>query len=106
VREARDPSATVAQSLVRAQKPPRILDRLVGYTLSPLLWKKVAYGLSAGRVQSVAVRLISEREHERIRFKKVKYWGVAAKNEKDGTNFESRLHAFKDVRIALGRDFD
>lgn len=96
----------IDENLVRAQEARRILDRLVGYTLSPLLWKKVAYGLSAGRVQSVAVRLISEREHERIRFKKSQYWAVGGKNKKDSAEFESRLHAYKGMRIATGRDFD
>ncbi|QDK46471.1 type I DNA topoisomerase [Bdellovibrio sp. ZAP7] len=93
-------------NLVRAQEARRVLDRLVGYTISPLLWKKVAYGLSAGRVQSVAVRLIVEREQERIRFKKSAYWGVLAELSKDGVNFESRLQQFKQQRVATGKDFD
>ncbi|MGZ3774725.1 MAG: type I DNA topoisomerase [Pseudobdellovibrionaceae bacterium] len=93
-------------NLVRAQEARRVLDRLVGYTISPLLWKKVAYGLSAGRVQSVAVRLIVERELERIRFKKSSYWGVLAELSKDGVNFESRLQQYQNQRIATGKDFD
>ncbi len=93
-------------NLVRAQEARRILDRLVGYTISPLIWKKIAYGLSAGRVQSVAVRLIVEREHERIRFKKSAYWGLLAFLNKDGVEFESRLQAYKNTRIATGKDFD
>ncbi|WP_413575523.1 type I DNA topoisomerase [Bdellovibrio sp. HCB290] len=93
-------------NLVRAQEARRVLDRLVGYTISPLLWKKVAYGLSAGRVQSVAVRLIVEREQERIRFKKSSYWGVLAELSKDGVNFESRLQQYKQQRVATGKDFD
>lgn len=93
-------------NLVRAQEARRVLDRLVGYTISPLLWKKVAYGLSAGRVQSVAVRLITERELERVRFKKSSYWGVLAQLEKDGVSFESRLQQYKNQRVATGKDFD
>jgi DNA topoisomerase I len=96
----------VDENLVRAQEARRVLDRLVGYTLSPLLWKKVAYGLSAGRVQSVAIRLIAEKEHERIRFKRTRYWAVNAKNEKDGVQFEARLHSYENLRIASGREFD
>lgn len=96
----------IDENLVRAQEARRVLDRLVGYTLSPLLWKKVAYGLSAGRVQSVAVRLISEREHDRLRFKKTKYWGLTAQNKKDQVEFESRLHTYEGARVATGRDFD
>ncbi len=96
----------VDEDLVRAQEARRILDRLVGYSISPLLWKKVTYGLSAGRVQSVAVRLISEREHERLRFKRAKYWTLTGENEKDGITFESRSFLLKGKRVATGKDFD
>ncbi|OFZ16495.1 MAG: DNA topoisomerase I [Bdellovibrionales bacterium RBG_16_40_8] len=96
----------INMNLVRAQEARRILDRLVGYTISPLLWKKIAYGLSAGRVQSVAVRLVSEREHERLRFKKSSYWDITADNEKDNTKFTTRISAYKNRRIAVGKDFD
>lgn len=93
-------------NLVRAQEARRVLDRLVGYTISPLLWKKVAYGLSAGRVQSVAVRLIVEKELDRIRFKKSAYWGVTATLNKGGSKFDSRLLELKKQRVATGKDFD
>lgn len=103
---ALDDTREINANLVRAQEARRILDRLVGYTISPLLWKKVAYGLSAGRVQSVAVRLIVEREHERLKFKKSSYWDLQAENEKDSIGFHSRLIAYKGKRTATGKDFD
>ncbi len=93
-------------NLVRAQEARRILDRLVGYTISPLIWKKVAYGLSAGRVQSVAVRLIVEREHERIKFKRAGYWSVEADCEKADVGFTSRILSWESKRVATGKDFD
>src|SRR6185436_15783731 len=76
--------------LVDAQQARRVLDRLVGYELSPFLWKKVRRGLSAGRVQSVAVRLIVEREREIQKFKPQEYWSIVATFNKD-TNFTGRL---------------
>lgn len=106
ITEALEKFRKVDEDLVRAQEARRILDRLVGYSISPLLWKKVTYGLSAGRVQSVAVRLISEREHERLRFKRSKYWTLAGENEKDGITFESRSFMVKGKRVATGKDFD
>lgn len=83
-------------NLVDAQQARRILDRLVGYKLSPFLWKKVARGLSAGRVQSVAVRLIVERENEIRSFKAEEYWTVDAELLKDSKNFEAHLTKISD----------
>ena len=89
--------------LVDAQETRRILDRLYGYEVSPVLWKKVTRGLSAGRVQSVATRLVVERERERIAFVPAGYWDLVATF--DPGSFEARLVAFGGRRVAQGRDF-
>lgn len=92
--------------LVDAQETRRILDRLVGYEVSPLLWRKVAPSLSAGRVQSVTTRIVVERERERMAFVAASYWDVAVDHAKDGEAFESKLHSLDDARIASGKDFN
>jgi DNA topoisomerase-1 len=96
----------IDSNLVRAQESRRILDRLFGYELSPVLWKKVQRGLSAGRVQSVAVRLCVERERERRRFKSGCYWDVEAQFVKQQQAFTARLVRVGDGRLATGKDFD
>ncbi len=92
--------------LVHAQETRRILDRLVGYTLSPLLWKKIAWGLSAGRVQSVAVRLIVNRERERRAFKSGSYWDLKANLYAPKQEFPVQLVSVSGVNVATGKDFD
>ncbi|MFN8784521.1 MAG: type I DNA topoisomerase [Pseudanabaena sp.] len=92
--------------LVHAQETRRILDRLVGYTLSPLLWKKIAWGLSAGRVQSVAVRLIVNRERERRAFKSANYWDLKANLYAPKQEFPVQLVSVGGTNIATGKDFD
>ena len=94
------------ENLVRAQESRRILDRLYGYTLSPVLWKKVQTGLSAGRVQSVAVRLIVEREEERLAFRAAGYWDLEAKLRGGATEFGATLAKVGGQRVATGKDFD
>ncbi|MBI4032349.1 type I DNA topoisomerase [Candidatus Berkelbacteria bacterium] len=85
--------------LVNAQQARRVLDRLVGYTLSPFLWKKVMKGLSAGRVQSVAVRLVVDREAEITAFKPVEYWSIDAELLADGTAFKAGLSEYQGKKI-------
>ncbi|WP_338442204.1 type I DNA topoisomerase [Synechococcus elongatus IITB4] len=96
----------VDQRLVHAQETRRILDRLVGYTLSPLLWKKIAWGLSAGRVQSVAVRLLVQRERARRAFRQGSYWDLKAQLAVESGQFEAKLWTLAGQRLATGSDFD
>ena len=102
--------------LVDAQETRRILDRLVGYEVSPVLWRKVRAGLSAGRVQSVATRLVVERERERMAFRSASYWGVEATfstvlsavdvTARQEASFTARLVTLDGRRVASGRDFN
>src|SRR4029077_3216202 len=96
----------VDDNLVRAQERRRILDWLYGYTLSPVLWKKVQTGLSAGRVQSVAVRLIVDREEERLAFRAAAYWDLDAHLSGEGREFSATLTRLGSTRVATGKDFD
>ena len=96
----------IDQHLVSAQETRRIVDRLFGYQVSPLLWKKMVPRLSAGRVQSVAVRLLVERERARIRFTEASYWGMKARFSAAGSEFEADLFRVGGLRVARGRDFD
>ncbi|MGW0469596.1 type I DNA topoisomerase [Streptomyces coeruleorubidus] len=101
------------QKLVDAQETRRILDRLYGYEVSPVLWKKVMPRLSAGRVQSVATRLVVERERERIAFRSAEYWDLTgtfatgrAGDQSDPSSLVARLQTVDGRRVAQGRDFD
>lgn len=98
---------SIDSNLVQAQEARRILDRLVGYSISPVLWKKIVRGLSAGRVQSVAVSLVSARELDRLAFKRSVYWDLSAENKtKDSSVFKSRLVSHKGKRLVRSSDFD
>ncbi|MGB3966144.1 MAG: type I DNA topoisomerase [Planctomycetota bacterium] len=105
--EALEHPRQIDMDLVEAQETRRLVDRLYGYTVSPLLWKKVRPKLSAGRVQSVAVRLIVERERERMRFQPAEYWSLeAVLAAGDAAAFTAELQGLGDARVATGRDFD
>ncbi|MBD3160899.1 MAG: type I DNA topoisomerase [Candidatus Eisenbacteria bacterium] len=104
--EALENPREIDMKLVRAQESRRILDRLYGYTLSPVLWKKVRTKLSAGRVQSVAVRLIVEREEERLAFRTAVYWDVEAKLGAKELEFPASLIEIDGRKLASGKDFD
>jgi DNA topoisomerase-1 len=110
IQQALKETRSIDDDLVRAQETRRILDRLVGYTVSPLLWKKIAPRLSAGRVQSVAVRLLVMRERERRAFKSGAYWDLKAhlnkRPDQPEHRFEAQLLSVGGVRVASGRDFD
>ncbi len=113
LREFRD----INMNLVNAQEARRVVDRLAGYTISPLLWKKIGPGLSAGRVQSVAVQLLVNRERERMRFRSGSYWDlkavlepagqkIADSKDKASLTFEAEMTHLDDKRLASGKDFD
>ena len=106
INKALDDTREIDMELVQAQETRRILDRLFGYELSPLLWKKVAPRLSAGRVQSVSVRLLVKRERERRAFKKASYCDLKALLSQDDISFEAKLFSLCNQRIANGSDFD
>ncbi len=102
IREALRRPGKVDRNKVDAQQARRILDRMVGYKISPLLWEKVRRGLSAGRVQSVAVRLVCEREEERERFVSEEYWSITARLEgKNPPPFEARLLKVRNKEVKL-----
>ncbi|MDN4639200.1 type I DNA topoisomerase [Agreia sp. PsM10] len=112
IEKARDNTRQIDGALVDAQETRRILDRLYGYEVSPVLWRKIGPGLSAGRVQSAATRLVVERERERLAFTAAGYWDLTAQLSPEleqlsaSEGFESRLARVNGERIASGRDFD
>ncbi len=113
IRNAAENPRDLDIDLVDAQETRRVLDRLYGYEVSPVLWKKVAPKLSAGRVQSVATRIIVQRERERMAFRSASYWDVVAQLDASVSdpsasppNFSARLVAVDELRVASGRDFD
>lgn len=108
IQKALEKTRQIDMNLVQAQETRRILDRLAGYTISPLLWKKISPGLSAGRVQSVAVEFIVERERERMRFKSGSYFDLRARllSGSSASPFSADLTHVDGKRIATGKDFD
>ena len=113
IRAAAEDPRDLDNDLVDAQETRRILDRLYGYEVSPVLWKKVAPKLSAGRVQSVATRIIVSRERERMAFRSAGYWDVTAELDASVSDaqaqpptFTAKLNSVDGRRVATGRDFD
>ncbi|MFH1284345.1 MAG: type I DNA topoisomerase [Candidatus Peregrinibacteria bacterium] len=111
IKSAMDHPRDLDKHVIDAQQARRVLDRLVGYELSPLLWKKVRYGLSAGRVQSVAVRFVVDREREILAFKPEEFWKIIGTFEKDEgkdheRKFEAELQKFQDKKLKIenGKD--
>lgn len=96
----------IDQDLVEAQEARRVLDRLFGYTLSPILWTKIQPNLSAGRVQTPAVKLVVDREKERMQFRSATYWDLLSELESDGKTFPAQLKQINQIGIASSQDFD
>ncbi|WP_299299292.1 type I DNA topoisomerase [uncultured Brachybacterium sp.] len=105
IRAALDNTRELDTDLVDAQETRRILDRLVGFELSPVLWRKIKPSLSAGRVQSVATRLVVERERERMAFVAADYWDVTGTFGAESTQFTAKIQTVDGARIATGADF-
>jgi DNA topoisomerase-1 len=108
IERALNDTRDINEDLVEAQETRRILDRLYGYPVSEVLWRKVARGLSAGRVQSVATRLLVQRERERIAFRSASYWDLVATlatQEQPVEVFDARLVAVDGAKVATGKDF-
>src|SRR5690242_4572994 len=106
VRNAIENAGEIDERKVDAQQARRVLDRLVGYKASPILWKTVKKGISAGRVQTVALRLIVEREREIRAFKPVEYWTIEAQLEKGEQKFTAKLHHVDGKKPEIGKDAD
>jgi DNA topoisomerase I, bacterial len=106
IQRAEQNTREIDTALVDAQETRRILDRLYGYEVSPVLWRKVGPGLSAGRVQSAATRLVVDRERERLAFVSAVYWDLTADLGSTGQVFEAKLARLDGKRVAAGRDFD
>ncbi|MBL8740948.1 MAG: type I DNA topoisomerase, partial [Myxococcales bacterium] len=106
IKTAIDNPRELDRALVDAQEARRILDRLYGYDVSPVLWRKVGSGLSAGRVQSVATRVIVEREKQRIAFVKAGFWGIDCGFQAQSMQFSASVVAARGSRIATSKDFD
>ncbi|HEX5533862.1 MAG TPA: type I DNA topoisomerase [Actinomycetales bacterium] len=111
IQRALESTRDIDDRLVDAQETRRILDRLYGYEISPVLWRKVRAGLSAGRVQSVATRMVVERERERMAFRSASYWDITgrfapAEQAANGSSFQARLVTLDGSKVATGRDFD
>src|SRR6476620_6542291 len=108
IQRAVNDTREIDTAMVDAQETRRILDRLYGYEVSPVLWRKVRQGLSAGRVQSVATRMVVERERERMAFVRASYWDVEGDFTPDGAanQFTARLTSVDGSRVAMGRDFN
>ena len=104
IKAAAENTRDIDMALVDAQETRRLIDRLYGFEVSPVLWRKVQAGLSAGRVQSVATRLVVERERERIAFKSASYWDI--EGVFDPASFTANLVAVDGTRVATGKDFD
>ena len=106
IAEAKENTRELDENLIQAQETRRVLDRLVGYEISPVLWRKINRGLSAGRVQSPAMRMIVERERERMAFVAANYASVVATCEFDSINFDAKLLSIDSKRIAVSKSFD